>query len=181
MSGKQKKNPRKKLGNYRRSKFGPRCLLAQDALLRQYIVAGIPIFHSSVDFFISLSSFSQLSPSPHLYISLLISISIAISIFFSISLHYTKSNNNFFLKRRQTVRSVLLIHGDIAQILYCALLGGNGNTSRLKTTAKLKDKRTSIAMPETYTECTYATFLTPLGSHYGLPFSIYQTSLAYAK
>jgi hypothetical protein len=35
-----------KFGNYTRSKFGPRCLLAQGALLRQYIGAGIPIFDS---------------------------------------------------------------------------------------------------------------------------------------
>ncbi len=53
------------LGNYRFIKFGPRCLSAQGALLRQYFGARIPIFHSSVDFFISLSPFSQLSPSPH--------------------------------------------------------------------------------------------------------------------
>jgi hypothetical protein len=33
-----------KLGNYARSKIGPSCLLAQGALLRQYIGAGITIF-----------------------------------------------------------------------------------------------------------------------------------------
>jgi hypothetical protein len=35
----------------------------------------------------------------------------------------------------------------------CGLLGRNGNTLKLKMTAKLKDKRTSIARSEAYTEC----------------------------
>jgi hypothetical protein len=40
MSGEQKKKIREiKFGNYRRCKFGPHCLLAQDASLRQYIGA----------------------------------------------------------------------------------------------------------------------------------------------
>ncbi len=39
-----------KFGNFTRSKFGPRCLLAQGALLRHYIGAGIPIFDSYLAF-----------------------------------------------------------------------------------------------------------------------------------
>jgi hypothetical protein len=50
----------------------------------------------------------------------------------------------------------------------CGLLGGNGNTLKLKTTAKLKDKRTSIAAVRGLYRM-YATFPTPLGSHYRLP------------
>jgi hypothetical protein len=34
----------------------------------------------------------------------------------------------------------------------CGLLGGKGNTLKLKVTAKLKDKRTSIATVEAFTE-----------------------------
>ena len=41
MRGEQKKILKIKFGNYTRSKFGPGCLLAQGALLRQYIGAGI--------------------------------------------------------------------------------------------------------------------------------------------
>jgi hypothetical protein len=43
----------------------------------------------------------------------------------------------------------------------CGLLGGNGNTLKLKTTAKLKDKRTSIATVRGL-DRMYATFSTPL-------------------
>ncbi len=39
-----------KFGNYACSKFGPRCLLAQRAFLRQYIGAGLPIFDSYLAF-----------------------------------------------------------------------------------------------------------------------------------
>jgi hypothetical protein len=35
----------------------------------------------------------------------------------------------------------------------CGLLGGNGNTLKLKTTAKLKDKRHRSPLSEAYTEC----------------------------
>jgi hypothetical protein len=50
----------------------------------------------------------------------------------------------------------------------CALLGGNGNTLKLKTTTKLNSKQTSIAtVPDPYR--MYATFLAPLGFHYRLP------------
>jgi hypothetical protein len=50
----------------------------------------------------------------------------------------------------------------------CGLLGGNGNTFKLKTTAKLKDKRTSIATVRGLYRM-YATFPTSLGSHYRQP------------
>jgi hypothetical protein len=88
------KNPRNNFF-YCRSKFELHRLLAQSASLRQYIWAGIPSFHSLVIItYISLSSFSQLSP--YLYIFLPISISLAISFFFAISicLSYTENQNN---------------------------------------------------------------------------------------
>ncbi len=50
----------------------------------------------------------------------------------------------------------------------CGLLGGNRNTLKLKTTAKLKDKRTSIATVRGPYRM-YATLPTPFGSHYRLP------------
>ena len=56
MHSEQKKNREIKLGNYRCCKFGPHYLLAQQALLRQYIApiywrsAGIPILNSSADY-----------------------------------------------------------------------------------------------------------------------------------
>jgi hypothetical protein len=50
----------------------------------------------------------------------------------------------------------------------CALLGGNGNILKIKTTAKLNSKQTSIAAVRNIFRM-YATFLTPLGSHYRLP------------
>ncbi len=50
----------------------------------------------------------------------------------------------------------------------CGLLDGNGNKLKFKTTAKLKDKRTSIATVWGLYRM-YATFPTPLGSHYRLP------------
>ncbi len=51
------------------------------------------------------------------------------------------------------------------------LLGGNTNTFELKTKAKFKDKRTSIAtIRDPYR--TYATLPTPLGSYYRLPSSV---------
>jgi len=50
----------------------------------------------------------------------------------------------------------------------CGLLGENGNTLKIKTTAKLKDKRTSIATVRGLYRM-YATFPIPLGSHYRLP------------
>jgi hypothetical protein len=50
----------------------------------------------------------------------------------------------------------------------CGLLGRNRNTLKLKTTAKLKDKRTSITTVRGLYRM-YATFRTPLGSHYRLP------------
>jgi hypothetical protein len=63
------------------AKFGPHHLLAKSASLPQYIGAG---FHSSVDFFTSLSQYSQLYP--YIYISLPISISFSLPIFISFSL-----------------------------------------------------------------------------------------------
>jgi hypothetical protein len=54
-----------------------------------------------------------------------------------------------------------------------ALLGGNGNTLKLKTTAKISSKQTSIATALDIHRM-YATFLTPLGSHYRLPFGSYR-------
>ncbi len=69
-----------------------------------------------------------------------------------------KKNSN----RSRIIWCVFPIHGDIA------LLGGNGNTLKIKTTAKLNSKQTSIAtVRDLY--WMYATFLTPLGSHYNLP------------
>jgi hypothetical protein len=56
MRGEQKKNPRNKIENYRRCKFGPHYQLAQDASLRQYIGAA-QVYLSLVlfaDFFHSL-------------------------------------------------------------------------------------------------------------------------------
>jgi hypothetical protein len=50
----------------------------------------------------------------------------------------------------------------------CALLGGKENTLKLKTTAKLNSKQTSIATVRDLYRM-YATFLTPFGSHYRLP------------
>jgi hypothetical protein len=47
-----------------------RAAVAANALLCNYIGAGISMFHFYVDFLISLSQFSQLSLSPLLYISL---------------------------------------------------------------------------------------------------------------
>jgi hypothetical protein len=69
--------------------------LAQGASLHQYIGVGITFFNFPV---ISLSTFSQLSLSPNLYISLAISISLPISIslaIFSLPLapHYTEKQN----------------------------------------------------------------------------------------
>jgi hypothetical protein len=52
-------------------------LLAEGASLGQYASAGIPIFHSSVNFFFCLSLFFQLSLSPLLHL-----------------LHYTENKNN---------------------------------------------------------------------------------------
>jgi hypothetical protein len=48
------------------------------------------------------------------------------------------------------------------------VLGGNGNTLKSKTTAKLKVKRTSIATVRGLYRM-YATFPTTLGFHYRLP------------
>jgi hypothetical protein len=48
------------------------------------------------------------------------------------------------------------------------VLGGFGNTLKLKTTANFKDKRTSIATVRGLYRM-YATFPTPLGFHYRLP------------
>ncbi len=53
----------------------------------------------------------------------------------------------------------------------CTLLGrngNNGNTLKLKTTAKLNCKHTSIATVQDLYRM-FATLLTPLGSHYRLP------------
>jgi hypothetical protein len=50
----------------------------------------------------------------------------------------------------------------------CVILGGNGNILKIKTTAKLNSKQTSIATVRDIYRM-YATFLTPLGSHYRLP------------
>ncbi len=50
----------------------------------------------------------------------------------------------------------------------CAFLGGNGNILKIKTTAKLNSKQTSIAAVRDIYRM-YATFLTPLGSYYRLP------------
>jgi hypothetical protein len=60
----------------------------------------------------------------------------------------------------------------------CGLLGGNGNTLKLKTTTKLKDKRTTIAAVRGLYRM-YATFLTPLGSHCRLPLRICLFGLKY--
>jgi hypothetical protein len=49
----------------------------------------------------------------------------------------------------------------------CGVLGGNENTLKLKTTAKLKDKRTSIATVRGLYRM-YATSPNPLVSHYRL-------------
>ncbi len=103
-----------KFENYRRSKFGPCCLLAQGA---------------------------------YLYISL----------------HYTE---NKFKSEALIICCIFPIHGDIAKD--CALLGGNGNTWKIKTTAKLNSKKPPSPRSVTYTECM-PPFLTPLGSHYRLP------------
>jgi hypothetical protein len=47
----------------------------------------------------------------------------------------------------------------------CAVLGGNGNTLKIKRTAKINSKQTSIpTVRDLYR--MYAPFLTPLGSHY---------------
>ncbi len=49
-----------------------------------------------------------------------------------------------------------------------ALLGGHGNMLKIKTTAKLNSKQTSIARVRDIF-WMYATVLIPLGSHYRLP------------
>jgi hypothetical protein len=54
---------------------------------------------------------------------------------------------------------------------YCAVLGGNGNTLKLKTTAKLSSKKTSIATVRDLYQM-YATFLTPLGTQYRLRLNV---------
>jgi hypothetical protein len=102
-------------------------------LWRQHIGAEIPIFNSSVDF---LSLFSK---------PLSISISLAISIFLviSISLHYTE-NKKIIQNGGKQFAVFRLFMGTSPK--NCALLGGNGNTLKLETTAKLKDKISLIAM-----------------------------------
>jgi hypothetical protein len=111
---------------------------------------GIPSYHSSVDFFVSLSPFS-LSPSPHLYISLPISISLAISIFLAISsfLHYTE--NKIIQNRGEQFAEFCLFMRTSPK--NCALLSRNGNTE------KLKDKGRHIVR-DLYQN--YATFPFPL-------------------
>ncbi len=108
-----------KIKNLWRSRFVLRCLLAQGASLGQYIGAGITFFNFPL---ISLSPFSQLSPSPNLYIYLPISISLAISISLPISISLaisslplspTTEKHKIFITGR-TICCVLLIHRDIA-------------------------------------------------------------------
>jgi hypothetical protein len=55
----------------------------------------------------------------------------------SLSLHYKETKN--YSKRGRTICCVLPIPGDTSP-KNSVLLGGNGNTLKLKTTAKLKVK-----------------------------------------
>ncbi len=128
----KKKSGEQKFGNYARSKFWPRCLMAQGALLRQYIGAGIPICRFKF-------------------------------------LNKIQNGGEQF--------AVFCLFMGTSPKKY-GLLGGNGNTLKLKTTAKLKDKRTSIATVRGLYR-KYATFPTPLGTHYRLPLMLitYSTSI----
>jgi hypothetical protein len=135
----------------------------QGTLLYQYIGPGITLFCFFC--FISLSPFSQLFLSPNL-----ISISFAISIsslsLSPIFLHYTEKHKIFITGANNLLRFAYL-WGHRLKIV--VLLGRNGNTLKVKTTAKLNDKRTSIATVRGLYRM-YATFTTPLGSHYRLLF-----------
>jgi hypothetical protein len=59
----------------------------------------------------------------------------------------------------------------------CGLLGGNGNTLKLKTTTKLKDKRTSIAAVRGLYRICHLPH--PFGSHCRLPLRICLFRLKY--
>jgi hypothetical protein len=59
----------------------------------------------------------------------------------------------------------------------CGLLGGKGNTLKLKKTTKLKNKRTSIATVQGLYR-RYATFSDPSnGSHYRLPLKAHKINI----
>jgi hypothetical protein len=62
----------------------------------------------------------------------------------------------------------------------CALLDGNRNRLNSKTTAKFKDKQTSIAMVQDLLR-TFATFPTPFLSRYRLPLKAIKRSVAREK
>ncbi len=100
----RKKNREIKFENYRRCKFGPHYLLAQDASLRQYI--GAAQVNSSADFFHSLW-------------------------------------------RQQFAAFCLFVR---TLPIDFALLGRKRKYIKSRTTAKLREKRTSIAAVKTYCE-----------------------------
>ncbi len=83
----------------------------------------------------------------------------------SISLHYTEKTKNIQNVGKKFAAFCLFIGTSPKN---CGLLDGSGNTLKLKTTAKLKDKRTWIPKVRGLYRM-YGTFLNSLGSHYRLP------------
>jgi hypothetical protein len=112
---------------------------------------------------------------PFLYISLAISISLTISISLPISISSLSLSPSITKKKNiqnvgeQFAAFCLFMGTSPKNSKKCGLLGGNENTLKLKTTAKLKlkDKRTSIATVRGLYRM-HATFPTPLGSQYRL-------------
>jgi hypothetical protein len=154
------------------SPIGARCIVASIYWRRNNLLSF---------FLLSLClHFYQLSQSPNVYVSLSlpISISLAIAIFsislfprylylfdISISLRYTEKPKNIQNEGKKFAAFCLFM-GTLPK--NCGLLSGKGKTLKLKTTSKLKDKRTWIPKVRGLYRM-YGTFLNSLGSHYRLP------------
>jgi hypothetical protein len=158
----QKKCVKSELDLESRGKFGPQILYAQSIMASIYqqrntylsyfrtIFLYLSIFiHSVISVFPSQSPSSSPSLSP-----------------------FAENNNNS--NKGNAAKKIAAFCQLMQKSPICiALLGRNGKTLKLKTTSKLKDKRTSIATVQEsrpIPNLLYAMFPTPLGSHYMLPF-----------
>jgi hypothetical protein len=147
--------------------------------MRQYICAGITFFRFS--FYLSVSILSAISVSQSLHLPPHLDLPCHLDIPRHLHLHLlTLSISNLpplhrktlnFYNRGEHFAAFCLFMGTSPK--NCGLLGGNGNKLKLKTTAKLKDKRTSIATVRGLVRM-YATFP---GRENGKPFfTVYLTS-----
>jgi hypothetical protein len=134
--------------------------------LRQYIGAAITFFRFS--FYLSFSILSACLPSLHLHTHLHLPCHLHLPPHLP-SLHYTEKHKIFITGVNN------LLPYSWGHRLKIEL-----NTLKLRTTAKLKDKRTSIATVRGLYRM-YATFPIPLGSHYRLPLKTLVVLLVYCS